>query len=219
MLTYADEITFGESIPELGTGPEATLKDVILKLVEVVFKQNDLLQRELFPVTSNTAITAKDIAFDDPDSGNLSIEAQKIQGSEIKVKMERGSEAATLSYDLEEMLTLPEGSKIASAVVNISGQKLNGRTQVVPASKQKSMSVSIGYNRFPVTLDARVVVLTKDDGEVELRKTIEVKSEKDITQTTPYEVIDRTSAPATGDLESAIKRIAARVTHLETKKA
>lgn len=214
---YADEVIFDDPIPELNLPAGSSLKTVILSMVQKQAEIEQMIKGELYPAGQN-GITAKDIKYETIISGGMGLEAQKIDGSEIKVKLERGPQAADVTVNARDFITLPEGAKIVSSVLNITGQKENGRTQIVPSSKQPIMNVSVPYSRFPITVDARVVVNTVD-GDVELRKTVQVISDESIEQMTKFETIDRTSKPVAADLEAAMKQVETRLKHLETKKA
>lgn len=215
MKYYADEITFEDSIPELNLPAGTNLKDVILRIVEKIISTDGLLQGELYP-TGHNSITAKDIQYEGTTQGGLSQEAQKLIGSEIKIKVERGAQAADITLNAKDFITLPPGAQIASSSISVSGQKENGRTQIVPSSKQPIMNVNVNYSRFPLTIDARVIVNTVD-GDVELRKSIQVNADQSIEQMTPFEVTDRNSQPVVADLQGAMKQIESRINHLETK--
>jgi hypothetical protein len=218
MQYYADEIIFSKPIPSLGLPAGETLETVILKLAEKLAEASGTLERELFPSGNNAIVSTADIkhngGFGVPGNG---IEAQKLEGSEFKVKAERGEKAIDVSFDAAELIKLSEGQQIVSTTVNISGQKLHGRSQIAN-TKESKLRTSIEYSRFPVTLDARVMVATAD-GDVELRKQFKITSDESIEQATPYEVIDRTSRNNPTNLEEVMLQVDARLKNLETKKA
>lgn len=224
MYRYTDEIIHNEAIPELGLPTGSSLTQIISALVAKGVNVDKLLDKELFPATP--AKTTDDITYKgQADTNQLGIEAQKLTGSALKVSVTRQDNAADVLYKVDDF-ELPEGASITSTVVNISGQKVNGRSQIVPNGKSRSMDVSVGYNMFPITIDARVVVATKT-GEVELRKSTVLQANESASVNEEYEIIDRSAGQA-GDIkltnkieqyEARLRKAESRLSAIEQKTA
>ena len=219
MTTYTDQIKLSAPIPGLDLAQGDSLQDALEAIAEKFADIDKVLEKELFP-SGPTDISAKHIKYtgDDTLTGSLSAEAIQLEGSLLKVEATRQDQAVDVTFKAADF-TLPAGAKIARSTVNVSGQRDQGRTEIANHTRNTEATMSIGYNRFPVIVDARVVVSMPDGGEVELKKTIQIDSAESFSQETPYELIDRTTKAKSTDLEAAFKQMSARVKSLENRKA
>lgn len=67
---------------------------------------------------------------------SLGVEAKSLTDSIFSVSLDRGDNVADISYATDDFV-VPDGSKIVSTSVNISGQKHNGRTQILNTKSNK----------------------------------------------------------------------------------
>lgn len=218
MNIFTGDIKLSAPIPELDLQTGDSLQDALEAIASEFGKINGLLEKELFP-NSPTEITAANVKFvsDESITGSLSADAMQFEGSLLKIDAVRQENDVSLTFKAAD-INIPAGSQIVSSTVNITGQRDLGRTEIANHTKTTEASMSIAYNRFPVTVDARVVILTPT-GEVELRKSIQVDSAKTISQETPYDITDRTTQAKPSDMEGAMKQALARIKSLETRTA
>jgi len=217
MDSWTEDIKLSGPIPELDLQTGDSLQNALEAIAKEFGKINQLLEKELFP-SSSTEITAANVKYvsEDPITGSLSGEALQYEGSLLKVEAVRQDHDVTLTFKAADF-ELPAGAKIASSTVNISGQRDSGRTEIANHTRNTEASMSIAYNRFPVTVDSRVVIMNAAGEEIELRKSVVVNSDKTYTQETPYEITDRTSQAKPTDLEGALKQFSARIKSLEKR--
>lgn len=215
LVTYSDEIRIAAPIPEFGISQDDTLQQALEKMAKAYAEIKSLLDRELYPVSQE--MTTENIKHvDDTLSGSgMSPDAMQFDGTKFKVEAERQPEDMKVTFKAVDF-EIPAGSSVASSKVNISGQRHMGRSEIINTD-QKEMTVNIGYNRFPVTIDSRVV-LTTPTGDVELKKQVVINADKTISQETPYEIIDRTSQAKPSDLKEVIRQFNSRIQSLEATK-
>jgi hypothetical protein len=217
MRSYTAQILLSRPIPSLGLSQGASLQDALEAMAERIVKQDELLQREIFPADFN--ITTDDIKYTGEgfSSTGLGPEAQELEeNAKLKIETVKGDSDVELKFSATDF-GLPEGAVIASTVVNVSGEMHMGRSEITN-TKQQAGTVNIGYARFPVTVDARVVVNVPGKGDIELRKTMEITSDKDINQETPFQITDRTVQKKPTNLTEVLAQTGSRLKSAERKK-
>lgn len=215
MQRYTTEIIHPHAIPELGIAANTTLAQILAIIGQKLGGIDLMLEQELFP--QQPPKTSDEIVFNgDTGVANLGIEAQKLAGSELKIDLTRQEEAMELKYNALDF-KLPEGAKVASVQVNIAGQKYQGRTTII-SGKNPEMQIPIAYNRFPITLESRVIVATKT-GDVEMKKTMTISAEaQSKSEVVEYEVIDRSASPSgPSPLTDKIKQLETRLAKAESR--
>lgn len=213
MFLFTDEIRHEEAIPELGVDAGSSLAHIINKMVEKFVDINNAMDKETFSASAS-GISAKNILYSNEQPLSLGVEAKKLTDSIFSVSLDRGDNVADISYATDAFV-VPDGSKIVSTSVNISGQKHNGRTQILN-TKSNKLTHSIQYNRFPIIVDARVVVATKT-GDVELRKTVVLAGDKTVKQSLQYDIIDRSIQRVDNTLDGVIRDLDDRLKRIELK--
>lgn len=214
--TFTDNIKMAAPIPELGINEGDTFQSALEKFAVIITDIRTLLNNEVYP--GAPAMSTDQIKHDDdtllsPDG--LSPDAAQFDGKKIKIESVRHDETVDITFKTTDF-DIPAGSTLASSIVNISGQRNMGRTEITN-TKERELVVNVAYNRFPVTLDARVVYTTAT-GDVELRKSIVINSDKDFSQETPYEVIDRTTNSKPTYLKDTLRQMSGRIKSLESGK-
>lgn len=215
MVTYTDEIRMSGPIPEFGIKQDDTLQSALEKMASAFMEKIQIIDKEIFPVSPEVTTESIKHIGDIINGTELASDAKALEGSTVKVEFARQTEDVQLTFKATDF-PIPEGSVIRSSRVNISGERYMGRNEIANTD-QPEMVVSIGYNRFPITVDARVVVNTPT-GEVELKKVLRYESAKDLAQETPYEVIDRTTQAKPTNLKEVLKQFDSRIKSVENFK-
>lgn len=216
MRIYTGEIRLSAPIPSLGLAQDATLQDALEAIASRLKKQDDLLEREIYPPAPS--ISTDDIKYTGEgfSTTGLGPEAQELEdNARFKIETVKGSDDVEVKFNVTDF-DLPEGSAIASSVVNMSGELHMGRSEITN-TKQTGGTVNVPYARFPVTVDARVVVATPK-GDVELRKSVTLTSDKNVAEETPWQVTDRTTQPKPTNLTEVFSQMNARLKSAEKKK-
>ena len=215
MVQFTADIRLSAPIPSLNLPKDSSLQDVLEAMAAELARQSQLLESEIYP--AGQTITTDDIKYtgDHFSSNGLSPTAAQFEGSPLKVETIKNANDIELKFKATDF-DIPADSTIASSTVNITGGLSMGRTQILNTI-EPAMNQSIGYARFPVTLDARVVVTTPK-GDVELKKSVTISSDGEISQEIPYEVIDRTTNPKPTNLTELAAQISDRLKIAERKK-
>lgn len=215
MVTYTNDIRLSAPIPSLDLPKDATLQEALEALAALANSHEDLLQKEIYPVASSMSTDDIKYTGDAFSAKGLSPMAQQFEGTKLKIETVRTDQNVELKFKSTDF-NIPEDSTIASSVVHISGSVSMGRSEILN-TKEPGMNVNIGYARFPVTLDARVVVTTPD-GDVELKKTMTISSEEELNQEIPYDIVDRIPQKKPTNLTEVFDQLGNRLKAAEKKK-
>lgn len=217
MRNFTNDIKLSAPIPSLGLAQGDSLQYALEVIAELLTKHDKTLEQELYPQQRD--LTTDDIKYtgDGFAPTGLSPEAQAIEDvAKIKIETVKGENDVELKFDVTGF-DLPEGAAIASTIFNVAGQLSMGRTEIAN-TKQPAGTINIAYARFPVTVDARVVVAIPDKGDVELRKTMTLTSDNEIAEETPFQVTDRTTQKKPTNLTEIFTQMNSRIKYTERKK-
>jgi len=215
MTPYTDEIRMAGPVPEFGIEQDDTLQSAMEKIGIAFAKVEKMLDKEFHPAPQPITLDSIKISDDFFIGNGLSYDAKQFEGKTIFVEAVRQQQDVSVTFKTVDF-DIPPGTFLASNIVNVSGQRDMGRTEITN-TKNKEMTLSVGYNRFPVVIEARVV-FTTPTGDVELRKAINISSEKDFAQATPYDVIDRTTQAKPIGLKGLLKQFEGRIKAVENPK-
>lgn len=216
MQRFTEDIKLSAPIPILGLSEGDSLQDALEAIAKRIHKQDELLEREIYP--SATVMTTDDIKYTGEGFTitGMGPEAKFLEeNAQIKIETVKGEADVELKFNAQDF-DLPEGAVIASSIVNVSGELHMGRTTIAN-TKQAAGTINVPYARFPITLDATIVVATPK-GDVELRKTTQISSDKDLAEQTPFTVTDRTIQPKPESMTEVIQQMQTRLKSAEKKK-
>lgn len=217
MRTYTDEIRLSAPIPALGLGKDATLQEALEAIVKRIQQAEDVLEKEIYP--PSPLITTDDIKYtgDGFSPNGLGPEAIELEeAARFKLETVKGEKDVELKFKATDF-KLPEGAVIASSTVNISGELSMGRSEITN-TKQPGGTINVAYARFPITVDARVIVNVPDKGDIELRKTMQITSDKEIIEETPFQITDRTVQAKPTNLTEVFSQLGTRLKSAEKKR-
>lgn len=213
MITYTDEMRVASPIPQLEISQDELLQSAIEKLAKAIVDIRGMLDREFYPAAAPVSTDA--IKHEPGSISKGGSDADQFEGTKLKIETTRNDQDMSVTFKAVDF-EIPAGSTLASSTVNVSGQRDKGRTEIIN-SKEPEMTLSVAYNRFPITLDSRVVITTAS-GDVELRKKLVINSDKSISQETPYEIVDRTIQSTPTTLQDLLVQFDTRLKSVEAAK-
>lgn len=161
---YASDILYdGENLPQYGITSGMKLTEVISKLLSHVddkIKEHDI------------DIPAKNVVYNGNTYGidrGISIEGAKLAGRTLPYEISSTKHKTKFTYNLTD-LTLPEGMRLRSSNV-----KLSGKSGLLFKSDTNYRTIDVDNDKFPIYVDTTLYIIT-EKGDITLEGSTQITS-------------------------------------------